>query len=82
MSFAKLQENSGLDPEYLAEVTERVSLVCQIENLLTYPIVNQKVKEQEIFLHAWYYDIAKGEIDFFDTQELDFSNLANIMNKK
>ncbi|MBT4963704.1 MAG: carbonic anhydrase [Francisellaceae bacterium] len=80
--FVELQKNSGLHQDNLAEITERVSLLCQVENLLTYPIIYKKIKEQEIFLHAWYYDIASGDIDFFDSNRLDFIRLADILNEQ
>jgi len=56
---------------------EKVSVVFQMENLLTYPSVKKRVEEDRLFLHAWHYDLASGEIFYFDENELEFKPLGN-----
>ncbi len=59
----------------LLRFTERASVVFQLNNLLTYPIVSKRVKEKKLFIHGWYYDIVNGEIYYFDNQKRRFKPL-------
>lgn len=43
------------------EVVE-LNAVRQIKNLKTYPIVQEKLGQNQIRLHAWYYDIGASEV--------------------
>ncbi|MGB5920398.1 carbonic anhydrase [Arcobacter sp.] len=37
----------------LNKATEKNSIICQLNNLLTYPIIKRKVLEYEITIHGW-----------------------------
>ncbi|MGB7403466.1 MAG: carbonic anhydrase [Arcobacter sp.] len=41
----------------LNKATEKNSIICQLNNLLTYPIIKRKVLEYEITIHGWYYNL-------------------------
>lgn len=56
----------------LFELTEKINVIKQIENLLTYPEVKRKVYEGKIRLHGWYYVIEKGQIEYYDIEKNDF----------
>ena len=43
-------------------LTERLSLVNSFENLLSYPDVKAKFKDEELKIYAWHYIIETGEI--------------------
>ena len=43
-------------------LTERLSLVNSFENLLSYPDVKAKFKDDELKIYAWHYIIETGEI--------------------
>lgn len=77
--FVNEQKNSGLDQDYLGEVTEKVSLLCQLENLLSYPIIKEKTENKELFLHVWYYEIASGNIEYYNSESLDFVSLDELI---
>ncbi len=53
-------------------LSEKISTVFQLKNLLTYPKIEEKVEKGELFLRAWYYDIAKGELEYFNTESGEF----------
>jgi len=57
------------------DVTEKVSAVLQLDNLLTYPGVKSRVEEGKLFLNAWHYDIASGEIAYYDSHSQEFVSL-------
>jgi len=61
--------------EKMLRYTEKISVVYQIDNLLTYPGVKRRVKEGSLFLHAWYYDMQSGDIDYYDDENYEFKPL-------
>ena len=63
------------DPEKLYRATERISIVHQMENLLTFPEVERKVKAKELQIHGWYYRIEDGTIEYYDGEECSFKPL-------
>ncbi len=52
-------------PEALRRVEQR-SVILQLERLLAYPMVAQRVEEGRLFLHGWYYVIEDGRVLVFD----------------
>lgn len=63
------------DKEKLYRATERISIVHQMENLLTFPEVERKVKAGELQIHGWYYRIEDGTIEYYDGEECSFKPL-------
>ena len=63
------------DKEKLYRATERISIVHQMENLLTFPEVERKVKSGELQIHGWYYRIEDGTIEYYDGEECSFEAL-------
>lgn len=61
--------------EALLRYTEKVSIIFQLENLLTYPAVKRRVDAGELFLHGWYYDIQNGIIEYYDDELYEFRPL-------
>lgn len=57
-------------------LTEQVSVVFQLENLLTYPAVAKGVEEGTVTIHGWYYDLQTGVIKQFDTNSFEFKDLT------
>ena len=43
---------------------------------MTYPYVKQKLKNEELFVHGWYYDIVTGHIDYYDPDTYQFIPLS------
>ena len=62
--------------EELLRYTEKVSVIHQIDNLLTYPAVKKRVDEEKLFLHGWYYDIETGDIEYYDDETYEFKPLS------
>ena len=61
----------------LLRYTEKVSIIFQLENLLTYPAVKRRVDEGKVFLHGWYYDIKDGTIECYDDEAYEFRRLGD-----
>ncbi|MDR1614761.1 MAG: carbonic anhydrase [Campylobacteraceae bacterium] len=67
-------ENSpyDLDLERRLELTEKVSVLFQLNHLLTYPEVKRKVEEGELSLRGWYYRIETCELEYYDDEKKQF----------
>ena len=59
------------------DFAEKASVVFQLENLLSYPAVRRRVDAGKLFLHGWHYNLATGEILYFDEMELEFKVLGS-----
>lgn len=62
--------------EKLLRYTEQISVVYQLDNLLSYPAVRQRVEEGNLYLHGWHYDIETGHIDYYDDESFEFKSLS------
>lgn len=77
-SMAMLALGEDALKEDLLRATEHLSIVTQIENLLTYPYVKKLVKEEKLFIHGWYYDIETGAIEYYDPDSYQFRPLSEL----
>lgn len=55
---------------------EHESLIVSMRNLMTYPYIAKRVKNDELSLIAWHFDVANGEIKAFDNQRAVFEPLS------
>ena len=75
---ALLALGNRADKDMLLRLTEKLSVISQIENLLTYPSVESKVEAGEINIHGWMYDIESGEIEYYDAESSQFQPLSSL----
>lgn len=61
-----------------AWMTEKMNLVNSLQNLLTYPGIEEALKNKELELHVWYYIIETGEIYEYD---FSFENFVLIQER-
>jgi len=54
-------------PEVLRR-TEQRAVVLQLERLMAYPMVRERVEARQLSLHGWHYVIEDGEVHVFDVQ--------------
>jgi carbonic anhydrase len=66
-----------LSTEDKLTMTEEVSVLFQLENLLTYPSVKERVDEGKLSLHGWHYDIESGDIYAYDEEAEEFMPLGS-----
>jgi carbonic anhydrase len=74
-AIKRLGENG--DHEELLRLTEKLSVVNQIENLMTYPYVRERVEKGNLHIHGWLYNMATGEIEYYDPDESQFKALIH-----
>ena len=58
-------------PEVLRR-TEQRAVVLQLERLMEYPMVRERVEEKKLVLHGWHYVIEDGEVHVFDVRRGSF----------
>lgn len=56
--------------------TEMRAVVVQVERLLSYPMVRERVERGELALHGWYYVIEEGQVLGLDTASGEFRPLS------
>ena len=64
------------DREAMLRYTEKISVVYQLDNLLTYPGVKKRVEEGTLFLHGWHYHMEDGDIEYYDDENYAFKPLS------
>ena len=74
--MAKLTHPSSSQEELL-RYTEKISVIFQLENLISYPAVKRGVEEKRIFLHGWYNDLENGTIEYYDDESFTFKLLGD-----
>lgn len=57
-------------------MTEKISVVFQLTNLLTYPKIKERVEAGELNLRGWYYKIESGEIDYYNEVLKEFISMG------
>lgn len=63
--------NFKTEDEKLRE-TEKVSVIHQLQHLLTYPEVSKRIESGKIKIHGWYYKLESGELESYDFDLDDF----------
>ena len=61
--------------EDLLRLTEKLSVIKQIENILTYPNVKKRFENGDLSIHGWYYNIENGNIDYYNADTYEFMPL-------
>jgi carbonic anhydrase len=58
-------------------LTEQRSVALQLERLMTFPVVRERVEAGSLSLHGWYYVIEKGRVDFLDVADGQFKPILS-----
>ena len=77
---AILANGSNIMSEALLRLTEKFSIMHQIENLLTYPYVKKRFENGDLHIHGWYYNIEDGNIEYYNAQSGAFLPLNTLLN--
>ena len=64
--------------EELLRLTEKLSVIKQIENILTYPNVKKRFEDGGLSIHGWYYDIETGKIEYYNADSYEFLPLKDL----
>ncbi|RXK13211.1 carbonic anhydrase [Halarcobacter mediterraneus] len=67
--------NFKTQEEEIYTLTEKTSVIYQLENLLTFPEVKKRIKEGDLSIHGWYYKIEDGTIECYNKEKKEFESL-------
>ncbi len=56
-------------------ITERVSVLYQLQHLLSFPFIKEKVAADTLHLHGWHFDIEQGKVTYWDPKSYEFKTL-------
>lgn len=73
--------NPTATPAEKYQLAEHLSVIYQLEHLMSYPFIKARVKKEELVLHGWYYDIENGQIEYYDPEKYTFVSLNSILNE-
>jgi len=66
IAYGAFQEVSRNLPEKTEEIRrcacEQAAILVSLENLLSFPWLNERVAQGKVYLHGWYFDLLKGEL--------------------
>ncbi len=79
---ALLSLGNDANKEELLRLTEKLSIVNQIENILTYPKVKERFENGDLHIHGWYYHIENGKIEYYDADSYEFVPLDTLIQKE
>lgn len=68
-------EKTYSSKEEMYKATEKNSIICQLENLLTYPYIEKRIYEHKIKIHGWYYNLEDGSIEYYDKDMSCFKDI-------
>ncbi|MBE0499630.1 MAG: carbonic anhydrase [Campylobacterales bacterium] len=80
-AIALLSLGGEAEKTELLRLTEKLSVVSQIEHLLTYPYVKERVEQGKLHIHGWMYDIETGDIEYYDPDEHEFLSLKKTVRR-
>jgi len=61
--------------ETMLRTAEKESVQIQLENMLTYPFVKEKIEEGSLKIHGWIYNIQTGGLSYYDEEENKFKSI-------
>jgi carbonic anhydrase len=61
-----LKQHPQSSPDEQALCCEKASLLISLKNLMTFPWIAKRVRNNELFLHAWYFDLETGVVKAYE----------------
>ena len=57
-----LAELPGKEPQLQQRAAEQAAILLSLENLNSFPFIDERIKAGKLSLHGWYFDIAAGAL--------------------
>ena len=73
--MAKINLKNSSEP--LQHFIEKESIKNSIENLKTFPWIIELIKNKELNIHGWWFELKSGELFCFDENKNNFININN-----
>jgi len=72
----------AISKEKMYQVAEELSVIYQLEHLMTYPFVKKRVEEGRLAIHGWYIEIETGRLLYYDIKEYRFKPVTDLLVNK
>lgn len=69
---AVLENLAEADEATQHRACEEASLILGLENLMTFPWINERVEQGTLTLHAWYFNLTDGQLYWYDCEDSEF----------
>jgi carbonic anhydrase len=66
-----------LPPEATIKQAAERNAVLQVENLKTYPLIQERLKTGKLRIHSWYYNIGDSELEEWDEKKQLFVTIGS-----
>lgn len=76
---ALLSLGTSASTEQLLRLTEKLSIIKQIENILSYPNVKERFENNKLSIHGWYYHVETGNIDYYNADTYEFLPIDSLV---
>lgn len=76
LELAREARVDGEPDERMLRRTEQRSIALQLQRLLTYPELQDRVENGTISLHGWHYIIEEGTVDILDVERGEFVRMT------
>lgn len=76
---ALLSLGTNASQEQLLRLTEKLSIIKQIENILTYPNVKERFESNKLSIHGWYYYVETGNIEYYNADTYEFLPIDSLV---
>ena len=73
---AQIKKNPGLSKQEGLEILEKYNIILQIKHLKSYPIVNNSLKNNNLSIHSWFYQMHTGSILHYDPKHHTYKTLS------
>lgn len=69
-----LSKNYSSDDRYTA--CEKATIIQSLDNLMTFPWIEERVTQKKLALHGWYYDLHTATLSCFDPEKEKFTRVT------
>lgn len=71
-----LHDLPGASVEVQERACEQAAILISLENLLSFPWIAERVDQQKLTLHGWYFDLENGALSGYDVEAEAFIPLV------
>lgn len=72
-----LTELHDKDADLQCRAAEQAAILLSLENLHTFPFIDERIKQGHLSLHGWYFDLIQGELLEYHTEHGTFEHLTD-----
>lgn len=72
-----LAELPDKEPHLQRRAAEQAAILLSLENLRSFPFIDERIKQGKLSLHGWYFDLEQGELLGYHPSSGSFSKLTD-----